>query len=164
MSNGRDSIYYYFFLINTNRSVLIFLHQEPLCSLDDWRIRTHEGHRVLLDLITVEQRTPTKDTIRFSFNSTTHLKLFKHFLPNNSKHKHTTHVCNSLRCSTAISRFFGGITQPKPCSNVKLLLWVHLVPLKCGAWWIVMWCRRYRRLASSSYGESACECLGVSCD
>lgn len=36
----------------------MLLHQVALSSLHNGWVRAHEGHRILLDLITEEQRTP----------------------------------------------------------------------------------------------------------
>lgn len=45
----------------TNRCVLMFLYQEALGSLHHGGVGSHEGHRILLDLITVEQSAPTNN-------------------------------------------------------------------------------------------------------
>jgi len=37
----------------------MLLHQKALSSLDNGRIGAHERHRVLLDLVTEEQGSPT---------------------------------------------------------------------------------------------------------
>lgn len=44
--------------VKPDRCGLMFLHQEALTSLHNGGIRAHEGHRVLLDLIAEEQRSP----------------------------------------------------------------------------------------------------------